>query len=450
MSEPEFQPPSSPTADRAHHLPRLFLGVAIASSLVGCLWGWFAPETVPTPISTAAAPPDRAPDSAALLDRQRLARPVTIALLGVDRLPEFDADSPRRFESHTDAVALLRFDPTARSLDLVSIPRDTRVEIPGYGTDKLNRANRLGGRDLVVATLENLFSGLRVDRAIRVDLTAARRAVDRLGGLELYIDRPMRYVDRAQDLTIDLEPGWQLLDGAQTLEFARYRDGLGDVGRVQRQQLVFEALLARLRHPGIVPELPAILAIVRDAIDTDLTTLELLALTQSAIAAEDADNVRAVLLPGRFAQADAGDSSGDWIPNSGELDRIASQFLATTTRRDFIDAPGARRQVVAASDLRVAIQDATGEAIGLDRLGARLQSLPEVRAVARLVPSQTPRRRTEILAQSGNLAAAKLVREAIGCGEVSARSTGAIGSDVTALLGQDCAMSWRDRSGQDS
>ncbi|MGD1902510.1 MAG: LCP family protein [Geitlerinemataceae cyanobacterium] len=443
MSEPESAPKSASSGEpsgqpKSLNLPRLFLGVAIASAVVGSLWGWFAPGTVPTQVLTPDEPTDSLPP---ILSRRGLDRPVTIALLGVDRLPELDADSPNRFESHTDTVGLMRFDPQARSLYLVSIPRDTRVEIPGHGTAKLNQANRIGGRDLVVATLENLFEGLSVDRAIRVDVAAARQAIDRLGGLELYVEEPMQYVDRAQNLTIDLEPGWQLLNGAQVLDFSRYRaDGLGDVGRVQRQQLVFDALRDRLSHPSIIAELPAILAIVSDAIDANLTTPELLALTQSAIAAED---IRAVLLPGRFAPIEAGDTSGDWIPDPDELDRIASQFLATTTQGDFISAPGARTQV-ATADWRIAVQNATGEPVPVDRLDRRLKDLPEVRAIARLAPSDTPRRRTQVLAQSGDLAAARRVRDAIGCGSVVARSTGAIGSDVTILLGQDCAAQWRE------
>ncbi len=375
--------------------------------------------------------------SRAIVDRVRptLARPVTIALLGVDQLPDLDADSPQRFESHSDTLALIRFNPEARSIHLLSIPRDTRVEIPGYGFDKMNRANLLGGQDLTIASLENLLSGVKVDRVLRVDFAAARQVIDRLGGLELHVDRPMQYVDRAQGLTIDLEPGWQLLDGSQAIQFARYRDdGLGDIGRVQRQQQVFDAMLSRLRHPAMMRELPSLIAIVQDAIDTNLRPRELLALAQSAIAAE---TVQAVMLPGRFSQPDDGYTSSYWLPDTAELDRVRSQFFATTNDDDFVSDPGARRQIIATEDLRVALQDATGEAVNLRPLASKLQANNSL-TIMQLSPGDTVQRKTTIVAQTGKLEAATAIREAIGCGSVAARSTGAIGSDVTVYLGRDC------------
>ncbi len=437
MFEPDSSPTPMPNAvtihTRSKHPLYLAVGVALGSALVGGLWASIAPQTLPSSLTEVVTP---AP-SVAIVDRFRpsLARPVTIALLGVDRLPEIEADSPQRFESHSDTLALIRFNPDTRSIHLLSIPRDTRVEIPGHGFDKINRANLLGGQDLTIASLENVLRGVNVDRVLRVDFAAARQVIDQLGGLELRVDRPMQYVDRAQDLTINLEPGWQLLDGAKAIQFARYRDdGLGDIGRVQRQQQVFDAMLSRLRHPAMIRNLPNLIAIVQDAIDTDLRPRELLALADSAI---EAETVQAVMLPGRFSQPEDGYTSSYWLPDTAELDRIRSQFFATTNRDDFISDPGARRQVAARDDLRVAVQDATGESLNLRPLNSKLRAADGT-TILHLAPSDTVQRKTIIVAQTGNLEAANAIREAIGCGLVMARSTGAIGSDVTVYLGRDC------------
>lgn len=414
----------------------LAVGVALSSALAGGLWASIAPQTLPTSLTNVVTP--TTPEmSRAIVDRVRptLARPVTIALLGVDRLPDIDADSPQRFESHSDTLALIRFNPETRSIHLLSIPRDTRVEIPGHGFDKINRANLLGGQDLTIASLESLLSGVKIDRVLRVDFAAARQVIDRLGGLELNVDRPMQYVDRAQGLTIELEPGWQLLDGSQAIQFARYRDdGLGDIGRVQRQQQVFDAMLSRLRHPAMMRELPSLIAIAQDAIDTNLRPRELLAVAQSAIGAE---TVQAVMLPGRFSQPDDGYTSSYWLPDTAELDRVRSQFFATTNDDDFVSDPGARRQIITTENLRVALQDATGEAVNLRSLASKLQVNNSL-TIMQLSPGDTVQRKTTIVAQTGKLEAAKAIREAIGCGSVAARSTGAIGSDVTVYLGRDC------------
>lgn len=415
------------------HPIALMVGVAISSACVGALWASIAPQTLPSPLTDAMI----AASSPAMLDpvRPHLARPVTIALLGVDRLPEIAADSPQRFASHSDTLALIRFDPDTKLVQVLSIPRDTRVEIPGYGFDKINRANLLGGQALTIASLELLLGDVKIDRVVRVDFAAARQVIDHLGGLELQVEHPMHYTDRTQGLTIHLESGWQLLDGSEAMQFARYRDdGLGDIARVQRQQQVFDAILSRLRQPALVGRLPSLVAIIQDAIDTDLSPRELLALTQSAI---EAETVQAVMLPGRFSQPEDGYTQSYWLPDTTELDRIRNQFFATTKPDDFISDPGARRQITAQGTWRVALQDATGEAVNIHPFSSKLQT-EQGTTIMHLAPSNTVRRKTLIVAQTGNLEAAQVVQTAIGCGTVTARSTGVIGSDVTVYLGRDC------------
>jgi hypothetical protein len=245
----------------------------------------------------------------------------------------------------------------------------------------------------------------------------------------------MHYTDRAQGLTIDLEAGWQLLNGSEAIQFARYRDdGLGDIARVQRQQQVFDAILSRLRHPAMLGQLPSLIAIIQDAIDTDLRPRELLALAHSVI---DAETVQAVMLPGRFSQPEDGYTQSYWLPDIPGIDRIRSQFFATNNQDDFISNPGARRQIAAQGTLRIALQDATGEGINIHPLNSKLQA-DNSTTITHLVPSDTVQRKTRIVAQTGNLEAAQVIQAAIGCGAITARSTGAIGSDVTVYLGRDC------------
>lgn len=411
----------------------LVLGVALGSALAGGLWASIAPQTLPPPLVNAVT--SRSTTPIVDLLHPSLIRPVTIMVLGVDSPSDLATDSPQRFDSHSDTIALIQFDPRARSLHLLSIPRDTRVEIPGYGIDKINRANALGGKDLTIASLQTLLNGITIDRVVRVDLEAARQVVDQLGGLELRVDQPMQYVDRTQELTIRLESGWQLLNGTQVMQFVRYRDdGLGDIGRVQRQQQVFDAILARLRHPARLHQLPQLMMIVKDAIDTDLSTRELLALTRGAI---EADTVQAVLLPGRFSQPQEGYDQSYWLPDPAELERIRRPFLAAPPRDDFISNPGDRQQIVPLDGLRIVLQDATGQAIDLHTLSDRLR-LETTSTIMHLAPSETVRRKTEIVAQTGHLYTAQAIREVVGCGTVTARSTGAIDSDITIYIGRDC------------
>jgi LCP family protein required for cell wall assembly len=437
MFEPDSSPMPMPDTIAvglfSKHPIALVAGVAVSSACIGALWAAIAPQTLPSPLTEVMIPAS----SSAIVDpvRPHLARPVTIALLGVDQMPEIAPDSPQRFASHSDTLAVIRFDPETKSVHLLSIPRDTRIEIPGYGFDKINRANFLGGQALTIASLEQLLGGIKIDRVLRVDFAAARQVIDQLGGLELHVERPMHYTDRAQGLTIDLEAGWQLLNGSEAIQFARYRDdGLGDIARVQRQQQVFDAILSRLRHPAMLGQLPSLIAIIQDAIDTDLRPRELLALAHSVI---DAETVQAVMLPGRFSQPEDGYTQSYWLPDIPGIDRIRSQFFATNNQDDFISNPGARRQIAAQGTLRIALQDATGEGINIHPLNSKLQA-DNSTTITHLVPSDTVQRKTRIVAQTGNLEAAQVIQAAIGCGAITARSTGAIGSDVTVYLGRDC------------
>ena len=162
-----------------------------------------------------------------------------ILVLGADK-GEYD---PGR----TDTIILVSVDPKAKEVGVLSVPRDTRVMIPGRGYNRINTAYAFGGPQLAKKTVEN-WLGIDIDYYVVVDFAGFEHIVDTLGGVEIDVEKRMRYQDRAQGLHIDLHPGRQVLDGRQALNYIRYRaDGLGDVslvdpvqelyvGRGQRQQ----------------------------------------------------------------------------------------------------------------------------------------------------------------------------------------------------------------------
>lgn len=188
------------------------------------------------------------------------ARGLTLLALGVDQ-----------GGGRSDTMVLVRIDPRAGRLLVVSLPRDTKVRIPGYdGPEKLNHAHAYGGPELAVATVEN-WLGIDVDHWVRLDFTALIAVVDSLGGVELVVEHAMYYHDPYQDLVIDLQAGRQVLDGDRALQYVRYRGDAGDLSRIGRQQRFLGALAARLRERGVLAALPAL---VRDAwpyVATDLT-----------------------------------------------------------------------------------------------------------------------------------------------------------------------------------
>jgi anionic cell wall polymer biosynthesis LytR-Cps2A-Psr (LCP) family protein len=115
-----------------------------------------------------------------------------------------------------------------------------------------------------------------VDRHLKLNLNAVSKLADALGGVEVDVPKRMYYVDNAQGLYIDLQPGLQNLQGENLEGFLRFRnDELGDLGRMERQRLVLAKVFEKLAQPATLTKLPALLKIAGDDILTDLSPIEL-------------------------------------------------------------------------------------------------------------------------------------------------------------------------------
>ena len=195
-----------------------------------------------------------------------------VLLMGVDRR---DGDVGR-----SDTLMLAAVDEEHGRAALLSIPRDTRIEVGSYGYDKINHAYAFGGHEMTLASVSALV-GVPITHYIMVDTSAFERIVDAVGGVDIDVEKRMYYEDPWDDgggLVIDLAPGEQHMNGAQAIKYVRYRDGEGDIGRIGRQQHFMRALLAQLLSPQVLPRLAAVVDEVKNAVDTDLTTRQLLTL----------------------------------------------------------------------------------------------------------------------------------------------------------------------------
>ncbi len=193
-----------------------------------------------------------------------------IMVLGVDRR----ADDVGR----SDTLMVASIDKSAEKAALLSIPRDTRVPIEGHGYDKINHAYAYGGHALSQKSVESLL-GVPMDHYILVDIKAFERIIDAIGGVDIDVEKRMYYEDPWDDdggLVIDLYPGEQHMDGKKAIEYVRYRDGEGDIGRIGRQQKFMKAVLAKLISPEILPRIPNVVEEVKSSIDTDMSVSELL------------------------------------------------------------------------------------------------------------------------------------------------------------------------------
>lgn len=200
--------------------------------------------------------------------------------------------------TRSDTIVLLNIDPKTRSVNAVSIPRDSKVYLAdGYGVQKINAAHALGGVRLTKQTVEETL-GVRVDRYIVVSDDAVRKLVNALGGVPIYVEKRMNYDDYSGNLHVHLDKGLNVLDGRQAVGYLRFRhDGLGDIGRTQRQQWFLRGLLEKIQTPQAIAKIPEMLNIASTYVKTDLSLYEM---SQYAALAKsfDISKIQVATLPG--------------------------------------------------------------------------------------------------------------------------------------------------------
>lgn len=173
----------------------------------------------------------------------------------------------------TDVIASLRIDGGITKV--TQIPRDTYIEPEGYLPHKVNALYALGGTELVKRELSHKL-GRPITHYVVVNLAAIRGVADALGGIEVDVPKRMDYVDNTQGLVIDLQPGVQTLRGRDLEGFLRFRhDEMGDIGRIERQQLALQALFRKLTRPDQLVRLPMLLALAGKDVQTNLGPMEL-------------------------------------------------------------------------------------------------------------------------------------------------------------------------------
>ena len=156
---------------------------------------------------------------------------------------------------------------------VLSVPRDSRVEIPGHGEDKINSAYAYGGPDLTVTTLED-FTGLHINNYIVIKFHAVEDIVNALGGVTIDVKEPVK-LGLEDGRVFNIKPGRQVLNGGQAIAFVRFRgDPRADIGRIGRQQQFMAALRHEALSPGNLPRLPAVIRAVLKNTDTNMNPLE--------------------------------------------------------------------------------------------------------------------------------------------------------------------------------
>lgn len=210
---------------------------------------------------------------------------INVLVLGIDQRPKEDPSVAR-----SDTMILLTLDPVAKTAGMLSIPRDLYVPLPNRNTqDRINVAHALGGPKYAMQTVEYNF-GVPVQYYVRFNFNAVIKIVDLLGGIDVYNEEDINDLSYPDFFfgydPFKLKAGWQHLDGATALKYARTRHGSSDFFRMRRQQQVVFALRDKALESGalikLLPQAPQIYQTLRDSLESNLSPLEMAQLANLA------------------------------------------------------------------------------------------------------------------------------------------------------------------------
>jgi LCP family protein required for cell wall assembly len=276
--------------------------------------------TLPPPTATPSPPP--------------AGEPVNILLLGSDRRP--GESEPSR----TDAIIVARVDPLRHRVAFLSLPRDLIVEVPGYGSTRINAANVWGeiygdpdgGIGLARKTVSNLL-GIPIDYMIYIDFEGYIGMIDSIGGVT--VDVPTELYD-PEFPTMDYGyteahflPGPQHFDGATALMYSRIRHPDTDFERMRRQQAVLAGVLGRLREQNAIESLKSLedmTTALRGYVKTDIPEDRLLGLAW-ALRDITPDKIERYLVDENMITFGIGDDQWAEVPVPGAIEGLTHQLL---------------------------------------------------------------------------------------------------------------------------
>ncbi|MNH77823.1 Transcriptional regulator LytR [compost metagenome] len=249
---------------------------------------------------------------------------LNILILGIDARGSED--------SRTDVMMLAKVNIDEGKVSLVSIPRDTRVKLPGVGYTKINHAHLLGelhggnheGTKASLQAVSNLC-GCSINYYVKTNFVGFEHFIDTLGGLDITLPAPVKLTYAH----LTLPGGEQRLNGDLTLKLVQERHSLaeGDQGRQQNQALVLKSVLRTLLQPANLANLPALIKQVReDIVDTNLNDSDILSLS---LLAKDmkAENMKYYQIPGHSDKLYDPLVKKDlyyWIPDLTQMKEIYS------------------------------------------------------------------------------------------------------------------------------
>jgi LCP family protein required for cell wall assembly len=308
--------------------------------------------------------------------------------------------------------------PKTEEIAALSIPRDSWVVVPGLGESRINASHSYGGLPLTVETVETLL-GLPFEYYVEVNVSGLVKLIDAIGGVDIEVEKRMRYRDRSQHLEIDLQPGLQHLNGEQAVGYARFRhDATGDLGRIERQQKFLRAVAREVLSPKHMVGVPKLANAFVNTVTTNMTVRDVLSLKR-ILEQAGPEGIRMATLP-----ATPGTVHGQSV-----LELDPQQVQQAVDR------------VLFGEGIRVTVLNGT-EVSGLAAQTAELLA-ENGYDVVEVGNAERTTETTLVIDHRGQSRRAERVSNVIGGGVISVAPDGENPADVTVILGRDMERAGR-------
>jgi LCP family protein required for cell wall assembly len=317
-----------------------------------------------------------------------------------------------------DTIIALMVWPKTEEIAALSIPRDSWVVVPGLGESRINASHSYGGLPLTVETVETLL-GLPFEYYVEVNVSGLVKLIDAIGGVDIEVEKRMRYRDRSQHLEIDLQPGLQHLNGEQAVGYARFRhDATGDLGRIERQQKFLRAVAREVLSPKHMVGVPKLANAFVNTVTTNMTVRDVLSLKR-ILEQAGPEGIRMATLP-----ATPGTVHGQSV-----LELDPQQVQQAVDR------------VLFGEGIRVTVLNGT-EVSGLAAQTAELLA-ENGYDVVEVGNAERTTETTLVIDHRGQSRRAERVSNVIGGGVISVAPDGQNPADVTVILGRDMERAGR-------
>ena len=243
------------------------------------------------------------------IDEVERSKPYNILVLGVDVEAKL-----------TDVIVLCQVDTENHKMNMLSVPRDTRVTVNGH-TAKINSAYH-GGVEQTIRLVKEV-TGLPIHYYFLINTTAFRDTIDALGGVDFDVPQDMKHTDPLQNLYIDLKKGYQHLDGDKAEQFVRFRGyPMGDIARIEAQHAFFNALVEQKLAAKYVLKIPEVYNVIARNSSTNMRVADMLS-TGKHLLAIDKSNYNTYTLPGSTREG-----TSDYIMDANAIRELTSTVFS--------------------------------------------------------------------------------------------------------------------------